>query len=356
MTRGTISNVGSSGSSGDDSSGNSGNSDSSGSRPPASMPSSDDKRADEIGEAAGATSKTASGETRRSRVAVLTGATGGIGRWIALGLVKAGYHVVIICRDRARGERLQQWLAQQTTLQVSTELHIADLSSLSETRLVGQRIATAYPAVSLLVNNAGMFSAKRHVTAEGRERVLAVNHLSPYVLIDTLEAALRAGAPSRIINVGSSTSDSGGIDAQRLERSSGLSLHSWNMVRAYRESKLAMMLTTFARAERLQGSGVVANVVHPGTVATGLIRERGPIGLAWKIMAPFCLNEEQGAQTPLFAALDPAWATITGQYVKKCAVARPNRRSANARLRTDVDAATRTLIAATETTPTTVGA
>jgi len=280
------------------------------------------------------------------RIAVLTGATGGIGRWIALGLVQSGYHLVVICRDRARGERLQQWLAQQTALQASTELQIVDLSSLSETRLVGQRIVTMHPAISLLVNNAGMFSAKRQVTTEGRESVLAVNHLSPYVLMDALEAALRAGAQSRIVNVGSSTSDSGGIDVRQLERASGLSLHSWNMVRAYRESKLAMMLTSFNRAERLRGSGVVVNVVHPGTVATGLIREGGPIGLAWKLMAPFCLTEEQGAQTPLFAALDPTWATMTGKYVKKCAIARPNPRTADAQLMTDVELATRRLIAA----------
>lgn len=281
------------------------------------------------------------------RIAVLTGATGGIGRWIALGLVRAEYHVVIVCRDRARGERLQQWLAQQAASQISTELQIADLSSLSETRLAGQRISDTHAAISLLVNNAGMFSAKRIVTAEGRERVLAVNHLSPYVLIDALEPALCAGAPSRIVNVGSSTSDRGGIDAQRLERKRGLSLRGWNMVRAYRESKLAMMLTSFTRAERLRGSGVVVNVVHPGTVATGLIRERGPIGVAWRLMAPFCLTEEQGAQTPLFAALDPAWATTTGQYVKQCAIARPNRRTADAQLKADVDSATRTLIAET---------
>ena len=286
-------------------------------------------------------------KTSKRQIAVITGATGGIGRWIALGLVQAGFHLVIICRDRARGQALQQWLSEQAASPASTTLQIADLSLLSETRLVGQRIAQDYPAVSLLVNNAGMFSAQRHVTAEGREKVLAVNHLSPYVLTDALEGALRAGAPSRIVNVGSSTSDSGGVDAKRLEREKGFSLTGWNMVRAYRESKLAMMLTTFVRAERLQDSGVVANVVHPGTVATGLIRERGVIGIAWKIMAPFCLNEEQGAQTPLFVALDPSWATLTGQYAKKCAVARPNPRAADAQLRADVDAATQSLIATT---------
>lgn len=284
---------------------------------------------------------------KKRRVAVLTGATSGIGRWIALGLVRADFHLVMICRDRSRGEALVRWLTQSTSATASTELAIADLSSLTDTRRVGERIAAAHPAISLLINNAGMFSAHRHLTAEGREAVLAVNHLSPYVLADALEGALREGTPSRIVNVGSSTSDRGRIDPHRLERPKRLSLDGWNMVRAYRESKLALMMTTFVRAKRLQRSGVVANVVHPGTVATSLIRERGAIGIAWRLMAPFCLTEEQGAQTPLFAALDPLWATMTGSYVKQCAVARPNACTNDAALCDAVDAATRTLIAAT---------
>ncbi|WP_347557786.1 SDR family NAD(P)-dependent oxidoreductase [Robbsia sp. KACC 23696] len=281
------------------------------------------------------------------RIAVLTGATGGIGRWIALGLARADYHLVVICRDRSRGEALTQWLVQQTSSPVTLDIRLADLSSLAETRQVGERIARDYPSITLLINNAGIFRADWRTTSEGREDVLAVNHLSPYLLSDVLEDALRAGAPSRIVNVGSSTSDSGRLDPHRLERGKSARFAIWDRVRAYRESKLAMMLATFTRAERLQGSGVTANVVHPGMVATGLIRERGAIGLAWKIMAPFCLSEEQGARTPVFAALDPSWAALTGKYLKKCAVARPNPCSADAPLRDAVEVATRGLIAET---------
>ena len=211
------------------------------------------------------------GQTARE-VAVVTGATGGIGRWIALGLARAGHHVILVCRDRARGNDLIGWIAQNAPAS-STELRLADLSSLCATRRLGDGIAAAHPRISLVVNNAGIFTARRQTTAEGREIVLAVNHLAPFVLTDALEASLRAGAPSRIINVGSSTSDHARINPDDLELT-----ERWEMVRAYGRSKLALMMSTFSRAERLRGSGVVANVVHPGMVATALIREKGAIG------------------------------------------------------------------------------
>jgi NAD(P)-dependent dehydrogenase (short-subunit alcohol dehydrogenase family) len=212
------------------------------------------------------------------------------------------------------------------------------LSLLGVTHRVGLAIAAAHPRIGVLVNNAGMFAARRKVTAEGHEAVLAVNHLSPFVLTNALEGALRAGAPSRIVNVGSSTSDRARIDPDDLELT-----RRWGMVRAYGQSKLAMMMATFARAERLRGSGVVANVVHPGTVATGLIRERGLIGVAWRLMAPFVRTEEQGADTPLHVALAPEWATITGAYVKDRAAARPNKRACDMSLVRRVEGVTRIL-------------
>jgi NAD(P)-dependent dehydrogenase (short-subunit alcohol dehydrogenase family) len=206
-------------------------------------------------------------------VAVVTGATGGIGRWIALGLARAGYHTILVGRDEARGAAAQAWIAAQLP-GASTEPMLADLSSIAATRDLGRRIAAAHPALSLLVANAGVFRARREETAEGHEMVLAVNHLSPFVLIDTLQDALVAGAPSRIVVVGSSTSDRARIDPGNLELTRG-----WGMVRAYGQSKLAVMIATFGWAERLRASGVTANVVHPGTVATGLVRSRGVIGL-----------------------------------------------------------------------------
>jgi NAD(P)-dependent dehydrogenase (short-subunit alcohol dehydrogenase family) len=274
-------------------------------------------------------------------VAVVTGATGGIGRWIALGLARAGCHVVLVARDATRGDTVRDWIGRQTP-GASTEVRLADLSSLRATQHVGQAIVAAHPSISVVVNNAGMFSARRQVTEEGHEVVLAVNHLAAVVLTDVLEDALRTGAPSRIVNVGSSTSDCARIDPGDLE----LTRH-WGMTRAYGRSKLAMMISTFARAERLRGSGVVANVVHPGAVATGLIRERGPIGVAWRLMAPFLLTEEQGADTPLHVATATEWATVTGVYVKDRASARTNTRARDAAIMQRVELATRTLVART---------
>jgi NAD(P)-dependent dehydrogenase (short-subunit alcohol dehydrogenase family) len=192
----------------------------------------------------------------------------------------------------------------------------------------------------VLVNNAGMFTARRTTTVEGHDIVIAVNHLAPLVLTDALEGALRAGRLSRIVNVGSSTSDRARIDPDNLE----LERH-WGMVRAYGRSKLAMMMSTFVRAQRLRGSGVVANVVHPGMVATGLVRERGAIGFAWRLMGPFLRSGQQGADTPLQVALAADWEAVSGAYVKDRASVRPNRRALDPVLLDQVEAASRALAA-----------
>jgi NAD(P)-dependent dehydrogenase (short-subunit alcohol dehydrogenase family) len=253
------------------------------------------------------------------KLCLITGATGGIGKWISLGMVRAGYKVILVGRDQGRGEATQAWLAQQVQGAV-TELRIADLSSLAATRALGREIARTHPKLNVLINNAGVFRAARTQTVEGHEMVLAVNYLSPFVLMQELENALRAGGASRIVTVGSSTSDHAKVDLQNLELSKG-----WNMVRAYSQSKLAVMMATFEWARRLQESGVTANVVHPGTVATGLIRTPGVIGLAWRLMGLFSRTEEQGAETPVYVAQAPELDDITGKYFKDKKAVQPNR-------------------------------
>ena len=270
-------------------------------------------------------------------VAVVTGATGGIGRWIALGLAKAGDHTVMVGRNAARGQAAQDWIANQAS-RTSTEFMLADLASLAETQALGHSLVTAYPKIDILVANAGIFSARHETTPEGHDRVLAVNLLSPFVLIGALQPALIAAAPSRIIVVGSSTSDNARIDPANLELT-----RRWSMIRAYSQSKLAVMMVTFEYADRLRRHGVTANVVHPGTVATGLVRTRGIIGLAWRLMAPWIRTEEQGAETPLYAALAPELAETTGQYFKNRARAEPNRLTGNRALADSVWEATRRL-------------
>ena len=271
-------------------------------------------------------------------VAVVTGATGGIGRWIALGMARAGHHVILMGRDRGRGTAALAWIDRQVP-EASTELLIADLSLLSETRNAGRQIAACHSRISVLINNAGIFESRPIATAEGHDRVLATNLLCPFVLTEELLPVLVAGAPSRIVNVGSSTSDHARIDPDNLVLG-----RRWTMQRAYSQSKLALMMTTFSLADRLKGTGVVANVVHPGLVASGLVRTGGVIGLVWRGLAFAALTEEQGAVTPLHAALAPEFASASGLYLKDRRAVPPNPRALDPDLRERVWWATERLI------------
>lgn len=256
------------------------------------------------------------------RDAVITGATGGIGRWIALGLAEAGFRLFVIGRNPASLDTTRGWIASRVP-GADVETIIADLSLLSDTRAAAAAVLSRVDSLALLVNNAGTLSPRRITTGEGHERTLAVNHLAPFVLTRSLLPALKrhaAAGGARVVDVGSSTADHARIDPDDLEL-----VRHWRMVRAYSRSKLALLMTSLTLARQLGGSGVTVNVVHPGTVATGLVQNPGVVGLAWKIMAPFVLSERQGADTPLHAALSVECEGLSGSYLKRRRPARPNR-------------------------------
>ena len=270
---------------------------------------------------------------------MVTGATGGIGRWIARGLAVAGHDLILVARDERRGQDAATWIRTQAPA-AGIDIVQGDLSLLGDTRRVAETILARRAAIDVLVNNAGIFRARRETTAEGMESVLAVNHLSPFLLTKLLQPALSSAANgARVVNVGSSTADRATIDPSDLQGE-----RRWGMVRSYSQSKLALTICTLEWARRLQGTGIVANVVHPGAVATGLIRARGPIALAWRLMAPFLLTEEAGADTPLTVATAPEFATLTGAYVKKRQAVRLNPRALDAALSARVWQSTETLL------------
>ena len=266
--------------------------------------------------------------------AILTGATSGLGRFVAAGLAAAGHPLVLIARDPARADATRAWLLAQTPA-VTIDVIPADLSLLAETRRAAETIAARHPSIGLMIHNAGTFAARRTLTAEGHETVLAVNHLSPFLLTRSLAPALR---DARVVFVGSSTSDHARIDPDNLELA-----HGWGLRHAYAQSKLALMIAGFEWARRLAPAATV-NVVHPGLVATGLIKDRGPIGWAWSLMGKFALTPEQGAATPLRAALDPALAHTTGRYLTPAGFGSPNPRAADPALAARVWAATERLV------------
>lgn len=250
------------------------------------------------------------------KIAVVTGATAGLGRWLAYGVARAGYHTVLVARDAGRGEAARRWIAGQAP-GASTEVVLADLASLAQTRAAGLALAERHPRIDLLVNNAGLLTDRREVTAEGHERIIAVNHLAPFMLTQALRGSLLAAAPARVVNVGSTASDRATIDLDDLELERG-----WSAWRAYARSKLAIMMATFEWARRLDGVDV--NVVHPGVVATELGSIAGLAGLAWRLGKPFMISQEEGAQAPLHVALAPELTGVTGVFYNRRRPAKPN--------------------------------
>lgn len=240
------------------------------------------------------------------RRALVTGATSGIGREIAIRLAAAGFLVGVHGRDPARVEAV---VAEITAAGGRAEGLLADFERLDEVGALAARVA-AWPRLDRLVNNAGLVTDRRALTVDGHERTFAVNHLAPFRLTLPLVPRLVASAPARVVTVSSDAHFGAAIPFDDLAAA-----RSFSGFERYRQSKLANVLFTRALARRLDGTGVVAHAVHPGFVATGFARDAGWIGWFMRLMRPVQRTAAQGAATPLLAALDPAWGERTGAYL-----------------------------------------
>ena len=252
------------------------------------------------------------------RVAIVTGASSGIGLYTALGLSRAGMRVVVAGRDRARAEVARRFVTERSgSDQVETAL--ADFSRLAEVRRLADEILSAHDRIDVLVNNAGLFSPKYRLSADGFELTFAVNHLAPFLLTNLLLDRLLASAPARIVTVASEAHRGQRIDIGDLTRP-----RDWTMMKAYGRSKLCNILFTRELASRVDPSKVVATCLHPGMVATGIGQRGGLVGLGWRLMKPFMIGPEQGAETPVFLATLPDPTPFHGRYVIRKAVEEPD--------------------------------
>jgi NAD(P)-dependent dehydrogenase (short-subunit alcohol dehydrogenase family) len=198
----------------------------------------------------------------RGKVVVMTGATSGIGEVAAVRLATMGARLVLIARDRARGEATLARL-RAAAPDVGHVVRYADLSTLAETRRIAAEIAAAEPRIDVLANNAGAIFATRAVTADRLERTFALNHMSYFVLTAGLRDRLIAAAPARIVNTASNAHRQGHLDFDDLQ-----SARRYSAFAVYGTSKLSNILFTRELARRLAGRGVTANSFTPGFVAT----------------------------------------------------------------------------------------
>jgi NAD(P)-dependent dehydrogenase (short-subunit alcohol dehydrogenase family) len=261
------------------------------------------------------------------KVCLITGATSGIGKATAMGLASMGASVVMVGRDRGRGEAALTEI-KEGSANASVDLMLADLSSQEEIRRLADEFKEAYPRLDVLVNNAGVIRSKRVTTADGIEMTFAVNHLAYFLLTDLLLDVLKASAPSRIVNVASEEQRNGTIDFDDLQGENG-----YKGARAYSQSKLANVLFTYELARRLEGTGVSANCLHPGVVGTNLgSGVSGVFGFTVRALTPLMKSPEKGAETSVYLASSPDVEGLSGRYFVKKAEARSSEVSHDQRL------------------------
>ena len=252
------------------------------------------------------------------RIAIVTGASSGIGLYTAIGLAHSGMRVVMAGRDRARTEAARRFVAERTKSD-QVAIALADFSSLAAVRRLADEFLSTGDRLDLLVNNAGLMSPRYRLSADGFELTFAVNHLAPFLLTNLLLDRLEASAPARIVNVASEAHRGHRLDLAELARP-----RDWGPLKAYGRSKLCNILFTRELAARLESSGVVATCLHPGVVATGIGQRGGMTELVWRLAKPFMKSPEKGAETSLFLAtvLDPA--PFHGGYVIGKSLAHPD--------------------------------
>jgi len=261
-----------------------------------------------------------------SKTIIVTGGTDGIGKATVRALIAQGAAVTIVARTKAKADAVIAELKKDMP-GATLRFVPCDLASQKSIRAAAAEILATHPRIDVLVNNAGGFFAKREVTVDGLERTFALNHVAYALLTSLLLDRLKASAPARIVSVSSGVHATGALnfdDLQAEKRFSG-----WG---AYCNSKLANVCFTAALSRRLEGTGVTANCLHPGFVASRFGHNNGGLvgfgmGLAQRFGA---ISETDGAKTSVYLATSPEVDGVTGKYFTNCKVVRSSAGSQDA--------------------------
>ncbi|MBA2712711.1 MAG: SDR family oxidoreductase [Rubrobacteraceae bacterium] len=243
------------------------------------------------------------------KTALITGGTSGIGKATAVALAAMGADVVVVGRNRERGEAAVGEIKGQSHSE-SVELMLADLSVQAEVRRLAGEFLERYDRLDVLANNAGLVQSKRTETSDGIETTLAINHLAPFLLTNLLLDRLEQSAPSRVITVSSEAQRWGNVNFDDLQ-----STQKYRGFPVYGLTKLANIVFTYELAERLKGTYVTANCLHPGPVSTNFGKNNsGPMALFFRVAKPFMRTPEQGADTLIWLASSSDVEGVSGKY------------------------------------------
>src|SRR3954464_8008241 len=247
----------------------------------------------------------------QGKTVVITGATSGIGEVAAVRLAEKGARIVFTARDKVRADGTMAAL-RKANPNADHALHMADLSLLSEMKRVGAKLAQE-PQIDVLINNAGALFNKRRETEDGLEMTFALNHMAYFVITNLLLPKLKSGA--RIVTVASNAHRGARLDFDDLQMRRG-----YVGFPVYSKSKLCNILFNRELARRIAGSGVTANCLHPGFVATRFGDDSGGLmRTVLKVAKPIgAISPEEGAKTLIYLASSPQVEDISGEYFYEC--------------------------------------
>ena len=250
---------------------------------------------------------------------IITGATSGVGYNAAKRLAQGGADLVLMCRNAEKAASVQAELEREYGTKIGVLL--ADFSDLSEVRKAAETILENYPSIHVLINNAGIHNTRRKTTKAGLEIVFCVNHLASFLLTRLLLKRLLECAPARIIQVNSQGHRFGGLDIEDL---------NWNRRRykglqGYGASKVAQLLTVWELSDRLQGSGVTINAMHPGEVRTNIGMNNGLLYRWYQryLLWPILRNPEISGNAIYYLAAAPEMVDVSGNFYNQTIYEKP---------------------------------
>jgi retinol dehydrogenase 12 len=244
-------------------------------------------------------------------ICLITGATDGIGKFTALKLAGKGFRIVIASRNQAKAERAKAEI--QAVGRGDVDYLIADLGSLRDVRSLAEEFKRRFPRLDVLINNAGIFAPARRETVDGFEASYQVNYLSHFLLTQLLLDDLQRSRQGRIINLSSSVYAAGKFDPENLQ-----SEKKFSVLTTYSSTKLFMLLFTIELAQRLRGTKITANVLHPGIARTKMmLRAPGLFKAVSYLALPFSVSPQEGAATVVYLASSSEVDEVTGRYFVK---------------------------------------
>ncbi|KAL7294673.1 hypothetical protein TKK_0011976 [Trichogramma kaykai] len=260
-------------------------------------------------------------EKLTNKIVIVTGANTGIGKEVVRDLANREAKVIMACRDLFKCEQAREEIVFESKNKY-VYCRKCDLASQESIRDFVKQFTKEFPKLHILINNAGVMRTPLSYTKEGIELQIGVNHMGHFLLTNLLLDTLKASAPARVINVSSLAHFRGRINISDFN-----STERYDPGAAYAQSKLANVLFTVELAKRLKGTGVTSNAVHPGIVDTEITRYMGYYNsfissiFLKPIVWPFIKTPKQGAQTIIYAAVDPKLENVTGEYFSECKIA-----------------------------------